>query len=139
MKTGPENLRPSYSVLYGDPGPAVNNFYRSVYRNPGAFLLAIESLAYEPSNKSTPSSNRATNRITEFMSEGHDLNIKYDDTTEAILESDKDHHTRINKLKSSNTEDREARRNDVRYSRLAHFMRRVVEWEESQKSLHQVA
>ena len=157
MSLNPENLRPSYSVLYGEPSTAVNNFYHSVYRDPGTFLLAINSLADEsstdtklsPAETDSPASESSTDtklsptevvsKINNFMAERHDLNIRYDDTTEKILAEDTAHHTKINKLQGSNPENIEVYRNAVRYSRLAHFIQRVVDWEESQKNLHQVA
>lgn len=139
MNSSPENLKPSYSVLYGEPSTAVNNFYSSVYRNPGAFLLAINSLAGESSTDTKLSPTEVVSKINNFMAERHDLNIRYDDTTEKILAEDTAHHTKINKLQGSNPENIEAYRNAVRYSRLAHFIQRVVDWEESQKNLHQVA
>lgn len=139
MNSSPENLKPSYSVLYGEPSTAVNNFYSSVYRNPGAFLLAINSLAGESSTDTIPSPAEAVSKINNFMAEDHDLNIRYDDITEGILREDTDHHTKINKLQGSSPENREVYRNAVRYNRIAHFIKRVVGWDESQKNLHQVA
>jgi hypothetical protein len=175
MNLSPENLRPSYSVLTGELSTVVNNFYRSIYRNPGTFLLAINSLADESASDTTPSPTETdspasesstdtklspaetdspasesstdtklsptevVSKINNFMAERHDLNIRYDDTTEKILAEDTAHHTKINKLQGSNPENIEVYRNAVRYSRLAHFIQRVVDWEESQKNLHQVA